>query len=107
MNLNIIENALLTVTQNVGHYKALNQTDKYIVWAEDNQSNTVWADDKMQEQSIQGTIDYFTKTENDPNVSKIQNALNDADISFRLNSIQYEDDTKFLHFEWVWELWLE
>lgn len=104
MNLNVIPNALLTVTQNVGHYEAFDKTDKYIVWAEDGQSGALYADNKMQEQVIQGTIDYFTKTENDPNVAAIQQALNNAEISFKLNSVQYEDDTKFIHYEWVFEV---
>lgn len=107
MNLNAIKEALLTVGVPVSHYAAFEQSDKYIVWAEDTQSDEVWADGEMQEQAIQGTIDYFTKTENDPNVKKIQDALNG--ISFRLNSIQYEDGTKYIHYEWIFEVeqWLE
>lgn len=104
MTLNDVKNALLTVGPPVSHHAAFEQPNKYIVWAEDNQSDAVWADGKMQEQAIQGTIDYFTKVENDPNVQKIQDALNDADISFQLNSIQYEDDTRFIHYEWTFEV---
>lgn len=48
--------ALLTVTENVGHYEAFEQSDQYIVWAEDTQADSIWADDEMQEQAIQGTI---------------------------------------------------
>ncbi len=95
--------ALLTVTDNVGHYIAFEQTDQYVVWAEETQADSLWADDEIQEQAIQGTIDYFTKTENDPNVQAIQNALNCV-CSFRLNSVQYEDDTKFIHYEWAFEV---
>jgi hypothetical protein len=59
----------------------------------------------MQEQAIEGTIDYFTKTENDPNVQKIQDALNDGGTSHGdLNSVQYEDDTKFIHYEWTFSV---
>jgi hypothetical protein len=104
MDINRIADALLIVTDNVGHYTAFQKTDQYIVWAEDTQADAVYADGRMQEQAIQGTIDYYTKTENDPNVEKIQTALNDADISFYLNSVQYEDDTRFIHYEWVWSI---
>lgn len=103
--LNIIPTALLTVTDNVGHYEAFKKNDKYIVWAEEGQANSVWSDNQMQNQAIQGTIDYFTKMEDDPNFDKIQNALSDAMVSFRLNSVQYEDDTKYIHYEWTWEIW--
>ena len=104
MNLDRIKTALMTVGVPVSHYTALKKPSKYIVWAEDGQSDSVWADGKMQEQTIQGTADYFTKTENDPNVDAIQAALTVAGISFRMNSVQYEDDTKYIHYEWVWEV---
>jgi len=99
MTLDDIKTALLTVGVPVSHYAAFEQSDKYIVWAEDNQAD-------LQEQAIEGTIDYFTKTENDPNVKKIQDALNGV-CSWRLNSIQYEDETKLIHYEWTWEIWHE
>ena len=103
-NLDALKNALLTVGPPVSHYAAAKQPDKYIVWAEDGQTDAVRADGRLQEQAIGGTIDYFTKTENDPNVEKIQDALNDAEISFRLNSVQYETDTGYVHYEWVFEV---
>lgn len=105
MKLSDVKTALLTVTQKCYHHDAPQSvTGAYIVWAEDNQSGSVWADEKMQEQTIQGTIDYFSKTEFDPNVPAIQNALNDAGISFRLNSVQYEEDTGYIHHEWLFEV---
>jgi hypothetical protein len=104
LSLNAIKEALLTVGPPVSHYTAFEQPDEYIVWAEDNQADSVWADGHMQEQTIEGTIDYFTKTENDSNVQKIQNALNDGNISWRLNSVQYETETHYIHFEWVFQV---
>lgn len=104
LSLDEIKAALLTVGVPVSRYAAFEQPDKYIVWAEDNQAASVWADGEMQSQAIEGTVDYFTKTENDPNVEKIQDALNGV-CSWRLNSIQYEDDTRFVHYEWVWGIW--
>ena len=85
-------------------HTAFEQPDEYIVWAEDNQADSVWADGRMQEQTIEGTIDYFTKTENDSNVQKIQNALNNGNISWRLNSVQYETETHYIHFEWTFQV---
>lgn len=105
MNLDIIKTALLTVGVPVSRYFASETPNKYIVWAEDGQSDALWAENRMQNQAIQGTIDYFTKSSNDANFDKIQNALNDAGVVFRLNSVQYETDTKFLHYEWTWEIW--
>lgn len=104
-SLNDIKTTLLTVTSKTYHYTPPeNVAGSYIIWAEDSQGESVWADGRMDEQAIQGTIDYFTKTEHDANVKKIQDALNDAEISFRLNSVQHERDTGYIHFEWVFEV---
>lgn len=101
--LDRIPKALLSVTDNVGHYKTLQQTDQYIVWAEDGEARAVWSDDEMSEQIITGTVDYFTRMEDDPNFEKIQNALNTTGAFWKLNSIQFENDTGYIHYEWMWE----
>lgn len=103
MDFNPIKNALLTVTTNVGHYEALKKTDRYIVWAEDGQFDALWSDDRMGVQIVEGTVDYFTRMEDDPNVDDIQAALNLV-CMWRLSSVQYEDDTRYIHWEWVWRL---
>lgn len=103
-SLQNVKQALLTVTDNVYHYHALNQDAPYVVWAEDGAGEQLNADNKMTGQVIQGTIDYYTKTEYDTAVEAIQNALAAAEISFYLNSVQYEDETKWIHYEWVFEV---
>lgn len=99
-----IKQALLSVSQNVYHYKAQKQEGNYIVWSEDSGGENSWADDVCTYQAVSGTIDYFTKTEYDPMVEQIQAALNTGDIVWQLNSVQYEDDTKYMHYEWEWEV---
>lgn len=101
--LDMIRDALLTVTDNVGHYEAFKKTDRYIVWAEDG-GYSGYADDKPTTVIMTGTIDLFTKAENDPFFDAVQNALNSIDIAWGLNSIQYEDDIGYLHYEWTWEV---
>ena len=106
--IKIIPEILLKITENVGHYDVIHKTDKYIVWAEDSEGSSLETDNYKAEQSIQGTIDYFTKEEFDKNVDEIQNALISNCISFYLNSVQYEslDDSGsgYIHYEWVWEV---
>jgi hypothetical protein len=104
MKLSDLRDVLLTVGVPVYHYHAKKQTGSYIVWAEDGEAGSSNADNQKTEQVIQGTIDYFTKTEFDPNFELIQQKLNFAEISWRLNSIQHEKDTGYIHYEWVWEL---
>lgn len=94
----------MKVSDNVSHYEALNKTDKYIVWAEDSESSSLNADNKKEIQAIQGTIDYFTKKDNDTVVNEIQEALKAEKVSFYLNSVQYEEETGYIHYEWVWEV---
>ena len=47
---------------------------------------------------------YFTKEDVDENVDKIQVSLETMGISFRLNSVQHEEETGYIHFEWIWEV---
>ena len=89
--LKVIPEVLLTVTTNVGHYEAMDKTDRYIVWAEDSEGSSVEGDNRKTLQTVQGTIDYYTRNEEDENVEKIQEALKTACISFYLNSVQYEN----------------
>lgn len=99
-----VRDALLKVSDNVGHYEAFKKNDQYIVWAEDSEPGSVNANNKKEIQTIGGTIDYFTKQEEDPNVDKIQKELDNDGISYRLESVQYEEDTEYIHYEWVWEV---
>lgn len=99
-----IRDTLLPLGIPVSHYTANEKPDSYIVWAEDNQGAAQWADGRMENQAIEGTIHHFTRKEYDPMEDKIMDALNEAGISFRLNSVQYEDDTGYIHTEWVWEV---
>lgn len=106
--LDIVENTLKTVegmTEKVFHFESFKRTDNYIVWAEEGQDgDTFVADDAPLMQSLTGTIDYYTLTERDKVVSKIQKALTGAGIGWELNSIQHEMETGYIHYEWVWKI---
>lgn len=101
--LDMIRDALLTVTDNVGHYEAFKKTDRYIVWAEDG-GYSGHGDNKSTTRIMTGTIDLFTKMDNDPFFESIQSAIDGIGIAWGLNSIQYEDSTKFTHYEWSFEV---
>jgi hypothetical protein len=105
MTLNNLKDLLLTIGLPVFHYFAANQTGSYIVWAEDGEGDAVHADGRKVERAITGTIDYFTKTENDPVVQQIEDALDtDDSLAWQLNSVQYEQDTGYIHYEWAFEI---
>lgn len=103
-SLEQVMNALLTVTEEVYHYTAPEDSTRYIVWAEDLEVASLEADNWKPGQTIEGTIDLYTKTEDDAWVIDIPNALNAAKIGWALNSVQYEDETRFIHHEWLFRV---
>ena len=92
--------AHLAVTDQVSHAKRL-KSDRYFVWQEEGGDDLV-ANGRHVERGQRGTTDLFTKTEFDPWKGQFETALNAAGITWYLNSTQYEEDTGFWHYEWVW-----
>ena len=82
------------------HYWRKVQKKRYIIWAEDSEYNSFDSDNKKQEQQITGTIDLFTQTEYDSLADDIQNGLNELGVGWTLLSIDYEEQTKFIHWQW-------
>lgn len=84
------------------HYWRPQMDAPYLVWAEDG-GDGLTAGNHIAEQSITGTTDFFTKTENDPLIDSIQSAQNAVEgLWWALNSVQYEEETGLIHFEWRW-----
>lgn len=104
LKLKKVRDALLTVTKNVNHYESLNNKENYIVWQEEQEGTSLHCNDKKGEQVLKGTIDLFTKDEYSSLVDKVQEALNEFNISYVLNSVQYESETKLIHYEWLFEV---
>lgn len=94
--------AHVDVTDAVSHGKRL-KSHRYFVWQEDG-GNDLHADGQHAERAVQGTTDLFTKQEFDPWVEELGTSLSSHGIAWYLNSIQYEEDTGFWHYEWVWEV---
>ena len=104
MSLTELRDALKAVVDNVWRGRApSNASVPYAVWAEDQRADFI-ADGQHIEISWQGTIDYFTRDPDDPVAEDIEEALEDLDIAWSLNSKQYEHDTGVWHTEWVWQL---
>lgn len=96
--------ALAALTENCFHYVAGSNTiPSYIVWQEDGDNDLV-ADDHHSERAITGTVDLYTKQENDPLYDSIPQAFESVGASWYFNSFQYETETGLLHFEWVFEV---
>lgn len=89
----------------VYHYWHPRLEAPYCIWAEEGESDSFWSSNHLQEQVIEGSIDYFTKTEFDPIVDQIQEKLNEVEnLGWSLESVMYEDETNLIHFSWSFEV---
>ena len=95
---------LATVTTNCWHYWRPVTAVPCLMWAESGEEDSFNSDNHKTEQNISGTCDFYTKTEFDPLIDEIQEALDEMGLAWSLNSVQYEDETKMIHYEWRWEV---
>jgi len=71
------------------------------VWQEDGEGDSFYHDGER-ELTIHGTTDYYTKDEYDENLDKLNELHQEVMHAWTINSIQYEEDTGFIHYEWEW-----
>jgi len=88
------------VTDAVSHGQRLN-SDRYFVWQEEGAAD-LEANGRHIERAMTGTTDLFSKIEFDPWCAAFETALNRSGIAWSLNSVQFEEDTGFWHWEWLW-----
>lgn len=90
----------------VYHYWRPQMQPPFCVWAEDAEDGSLDVDNRKAGQTIVGYVDYYTKTEYDPALDTIQEALDGIEGAFgwTLDSVQYEDDTGLIHYQWHWSV---
>ena len=67
-------------------------------------ANDLEADDTHAEHAITGTVDYFTRSDGTAAKLTIEKALDTVPgLAWRLESVQYEQDSGYLHLEWAFE----
>ena len=59
--------------------------------------------DAHAEDVLEGTIDLFTRRLDAADFNAVRGCLQGLEICYRLNSVQYEQDTRLIHYEWVWQ----
>ena len=92
------------VPAKVCHYWRFGQKPPYVIWEE--QATTPHdADDATLAQGIEGYVHLFTRTDADPLLDSILAAMGGMGMTYRLESTQYEEETKLIHHEWSWT-WL-
>lgn len=61
-------------------------------------------EDPVSEKMLTGFVDVFVRKPNDlSTVSDVESAMKRLGIWFALNSVQFEDDTGYMHYEWSWK----
>lgn len=77
----------------------------YLVIGIDQEGASLEADGQKVNQAPQGTVDLFSKSNDRETMQAVQAVLDALDgCAWYLNSVQYEDDTRLLHWEWVFTL---
>lgn len=104
VKLQRVKVALTSISKNVYHYRRPANIENAIIWQEDAEDGIFHAGNHLAEQRVHGTIDYFTKKEFDETVDDIQTILDKCFLGWSLNSVQYEDETNLIHYEW--EFWI-
>lgn len=78
--------------------------DKYGVISLDNQIALDADADPVSEKMLTGFVDVFVKKPKDlTTASNVENTMKLLGIWFALNSVQFEDDTGYVHYEWEWK----
>lgn len=93
---------LAALTTNCYHYFRPVQKFPAIIWAETGEENSFHADNGKAEQRIVGTVDCFTRTEFDSLLDDIQGAFESLGLTWKLDAVQYEAETKLIHYSWTW-----
>jgi len=76
----------------------------YGVYAEEG-ANDLLANGEHIEKAINGYIDYFTRDDSLTPKRTIEAVLHELGIPWSLNTISYEQDTGFIHYEWTWGMY--
>ena len=63
--------------------------------------DALWADNHMRSQTLEAMVHLFTRSSGLEQLHTIQGVLDGLEVSYYLNSIQYEDNTGFMHLEWI------
>jgi hypothetical protein len=103
MNLHLIKNILLTVTEDVFHNES-HKKSEYVVWREIG-SIKLEGDNASAESGSMIAVDFFTKSEYSEIPARITKALESCDeIAVSDTNIGYEEDTKLTRYSWICEV---
>lgn len=89
----------------IAHFAWQNAPEsEYLVYAEDGAEDFI-ADNHHAEKSVTGTVDLFTRDDTGGSKTTVEAALEASGAAWYLNSIQYEEETGYIHMEWAVSLY--
>lgn len=99
-----LKNALAATSLPFAHFAWANGAKELMgdhgVYGEDG-ANDLHGDDIHAEHVMEGTVDYYTRDDSGAPQEAIEAALDNGRIAWYLNSVQFEPETGFIHYEWV------
>lgn len=100
-----LKDALISVGIPLSHGWAHKAKAPYLVWREDGGGDPLKANGKTAEHPIRGTVHLFEPEDlEESKYHKVERALNSIECAWDLSSIQHEQETGLVHFEWSWEV---
>ena len=94
--------AFSSITTKCYHYYRPVKDVPCIIWAETGEETSFHSDNHKEEQRIIGYVHLFTKTEFDTLADSVQTTLESLGLTWSLSSVQYEDETNMIHYQWDW-----
>lgn len=88
----------------VYHYWRPQMQLPFIVWAEEGEADGFHSDNRKSEVLMDVSIDVYTKTEFDTMLDKVFEFLNDSSIPFSIESVEFEEDTRVIHYTFSCEM---
>lgn len=98
--LRALGEGLAGISSRFHHYRRVEKAGPFGVWAEQFEENSFHADNGKQRQGIHCAVNYFTPAEFDPILDDIQTFLESTGCDWALDNVEYEDETKLIHYSW-------
>lgn len=74
----------------------------WLVVGVDGDGGSLWADSRMTDQVMEGTVDLFCREDGPALMRTVQDKLQALGWPWELYLVQYESDTRLIHYQWVW-----
>lgn len=59
-------------------------------------------EDSVSEKMLEGYVDVFTRISDGTEMTLVESCLRDLRLWFTFESVQYEEETGYIHYEWRW-----